>query len=38
MDIVLKCLLNWDDKEKKSLGTGIVGDLIAWNHAIEEQG
>jgi hypothetical protein len=38
MDIVLKCLLNWDDEEKKLLGTGIVGDLIAWNHAIEEQG
>lgn len=38
MDIVLRCLLNWDDKEKQSLGPGIVGDLVAWNQAIEEQG
>ena len=38
MDIVLKCLLNWDKEEKKSLGTGMVGDLVAWNQAVEEQG
>jgi hypothetical protein len=38
MDIVLRCLFNWDDEEKQSLGPGIVGDLVAWNQAIEEQG
>ena len=38
MDIILKCLLNWDEEEKKSLGTGMVGDLVAWNQAVERQG
>ena len=38
MDIVLKCLLNWDSEQKKSLGTGMVGDLVAWNQTVEEQG
>ena len=38
MDIVLKCLLNWDNERKESLGTGMVGDLVAWNHTVEEQG
>jgi hypothetical protein len=38
MDIVLKCLLNWDNKRKESLGPRIVGDLIAWNQTIKEQG
>ena len=38
MDIVLKCLLNWDKEENKSLGPGMVGDLVAWNQTIEEQG
>ena len=36
MDIVLKCLLNWDSEQKKSLGTGMVGDLVAWNQTVEE--
>jgi hypothetical protein len=38
MDIVLRCLFNWDDEEKQSLGPGIVGDLVAWNQTTEEQG
>jgi hypothetical protein len=38
MDIVLKCLLNWDSDKKERSGTGIVGDLDGWAQAGEEQG
>jgi len=38
MDIVLRCLLNWDSDKKERIGTGIVGDLDGWAQTGEEQG
>ena len=36
--IIIQHVLNWDEKEEKSKGPGLFGDLAAWCLATEEQG
>lgn len=38
MQILIKCLLKWDTKRMKSTGQGILGTVVAFFGADEEQG
>ena len=38
MQILTKCLLKWDIKKRKSTGQGILGTILAFFGADEEQG
>ena len=38
MQILIKYILQWDTKKKKSLGKGILGTGVAFSAADEEQG
>ena len=38
LEILIEELLQWDIKKGKSKGPGVLGDLIAFTGAIEEQG
>jgi hypothetical protein len=38
MSVVIECLLNWDVKRQKSKGPGVLGNIIAFARADEEQG
>jgi hypothetical protein len=38
MSVVIECLLNWDVKQQKSKGPGVLGNIIAFARADEEQG
>jgi hypothetical protein len=38
MQIVVECILRWDIKEKTSKGKGILGTVLAFFAADEEQG
>ena len=38
MQLVIKHFFNWDTKTKKSKGTGLFGEVLAWCLATEEQG
>ncbi len=38
MKIFNECILLWDTKKKKSLGKGILGTVVAFSAADEEQG
>ena len=38
MELVTKHLFNWDTKTQTSKGVGLIGELLAWCLATEEQG
>jgi hypothetical protein len=38
MQISIECILQWGTKKKKSLGKGILGSVVAFSAADEEQG
>ncbi len=38
MQILIECILQRDTKKKKSLGKGILGTVVAFSAADEEQG
>jgi hypothetical protein len=38
MSVVIECLLNWDVKKQTSKGPGVLGNVLAFARADEEQG
>jgi hypothetical protein len=38
MQILTKCILRWDTKTQSSKGKGILGTVLAFSGADEEQG
>jgi hypothetical protein len=38
IELVIKHMFNWNEKEQKSMGVGLFAEVLAWCIATEEQG